>query len=190
MASVPSEQLSDGQQGSVLFARFMLPDGSEFPCQISDVSPDGALFMSDAPVAPGTAIVAYLDGLGRVEASVGRILPKGFHALFSLTGARRDRFVARLNAMASGVDPLRRHERYAPREQASQIALADGRVYPCEIIDISLSGASVRLAVLPRIGTVVTLGKMRGHVVRHHDHGVGISFVQMLDRETLADATR
>jgi hypothetical protein len=175
---------------AVLFARFMLPDGSEYPCQAAEVSADGALFMSDAPVATGTPIVAYLDGLGRVEASVGRLLGDGFHVHFSLSGARRDRFNQRLQAFASGVDPLRRHDRLVPREQVSQIALSDGRVYACEIIDISLSGASVRIGVLPRIGTQVMLGKMHGRVVRHHEDGVAIAFVQLLDHETLAAATR
>jgi hypothetical protein len=177
-------------QPSVLFARFMLPDGSEFPCQVREVSADGALFLTDAPVAAGTAIVAYLDGLGRLEATVGRLLGDGFHVYFSLSGARRDRFNQRLQALAQGVDPLRRHDRVVPRQQESQIALGDGRVYGCEIIDISLSGASVRIGVLPRIGTAVMLGKMHGRVVRHHEEGIGIAFVKMLDRETFDAATR
>jgi hypothetical protein len=57
------------------------------------------------------------------------------------------------------------------------------------VLDISLSGAALRTAVLPCLGTCVSLGKMRGRVVRYHECGIAIEFLKPLERTTLAAAT-
>jgi hypothetical protein len=36
------------------------------------------------------------------------------------------------------------------------------------------------------MGTVVILGRMRGRVVRHHDQGVALQFVELQDPDSLA----
>ena len=79
----------------------------------------------------------------------------------------------------------RRHARYQPSDSASQLILPDGRNYPCEILDISVSGASVKVDVSPSIGTYVMLGKMRGRITRLHAEGIGIEFLKMLDTQGL-----
>ena len=66
------------------------------------------------------------------------------------------------------------------------LTMPDGRVYECEILDISLSGAAIKVPVIPSIGTQVTLGRTRGTVTRIHDmRGVGIQFSQLLDEPAL-----
>jgi hypothetical protein len=68
----------------------------------------------------------------------------------------------------------------------STIQLADGRsAINCRIIDLSLSGAAVELDVKPALGTHVTLGTMRGQVVRHFEDGIAIEFAVMQRLETL-----
>ena len=47
----------------------------------------------------------------------------------------------------------RRHERVVPDNRHSTVVLDDGRRYNCKIIDISLSGAAIELAVRPAMGT-------------------------------------
>jgi hypothetical protein len=59
--------------------------------------------------------------------------------------------------------------------------LPDGRVYPCEVIDVSISGAAVKAEVLPALGTGLLLGKMHGRVVRYLENGVAIEFANKLD---------
>ena len=68
--------------------------------------------------------------------------------------------------------------------------MPDGRVYSCEVIDISLSGAAVKIEVLPALGTYLLLGKMRGRVVRYLDNGFAIEFTSQLDRTALAGEIR
>src|SRR5690348_17315643 len=83
--------------GEVMFGRFMLPDMSEHPCQVKELSLDGAVFITGQVPQGGTQLVAYIDDVGRVEALSAEPVPGGFRVIFSHAGARRDRFAARLN---------------------------------------------------------------------------------------------
>ena len=76
------------------------------------------------------------------------------------------------------------------RSSRSQITLPDGREYFCEVIDISLSGAAVKVDVMPSLGTHILLGKMRGRVVRYLDNGIGIEFVRPLEKQQLDEQVR
>ena len=68
------------------------------------------------------------------------------------------------------------------RVQHIERTLPDGRVYNCEVIDISISGAGIRTDILPAIGTFVMLGKMKGKVVRYLENGVAIEFMKQLEK--------
>ena len=177
-----------------MFGRFMLPDMSEHPCQVSEITADGAIFIT--PVAPDkdTQIVAYIDEIGRVEGLSCEAIPGGFRVVFSHTGQRRERFASRLSGRpakntTAGTD-LRRHARYAPTDSQSHITLPDGRTYACEILDISLSGAAVRVDVMPSLGTHLMLGKMRGRIVRYLDTGIAIEFLKPLNTTQLSAQIR
>lgn len=174
-----------------LFGRFMLPDMSEHPCQVNDISIDGAVFLTSHVPPPGKSLVAYLEEVGRIEATSGTPVAGGFSVSFSLTGARRDRLDTRLKWLAQkqagGSIEDRRHTRYEPRESRSQITMPDGREYPCEVIDISLSGAAIKVDVMPSLGTYILLGKMHGRVIRYLGDGVAIEFVKPLERGQLRE---
>jgi hypothetical protein len=177
--------------GEVLFGRFMLPDMTEHPCQVKNLSIEGAIFITDQLPRGGTQVVSYIDNIGRVEAISAEAVPGGFRVIFTHAGARRDRFAARLtwshNKEGEMAPEQRRHARYEVPERVSHITLPDGRVYPCEVIDISISGAAVKVDVMPSLGTYVTLGKMRGRIVRYHNNGVAMEFVKPLDRDDLTE---
>jgi hypothetical protein len=179
---------------TIMFGRFMLPDMSEHPCQVSELTPDGAVFSTATIPDKSTQIVAYLDEIGRVEGISAEAVQGGFRVVFSHKGQRRERFASRLAGRGSknataGTD-LRRHARYAPNDSQSCITLPDGRVYPCEIIDISLTGAAVKVDVMPGLGTYLMLGKMRGRIVRYLDSGLAIEFVKPLNTKELSAEIR
>ncbi len=167
----------------------MLPDMSEHACQVTDLTATGATFLTQDVPEKGLAIVAYLEEVGRVEAISGLPVNGGFSVFFSLTGSRLERLQQRilwLQQRQSGEQPDgRRHARYEPSDKTSQISLPDGRIYSCEVLDISLSGAAIKTEVMPSVGTFLMLGKMRGRVVRYLDQGVAIEFVKQLDRTNL-----
>jgi hypothetical protein len=191
------EMISSAERAAgpmIVFGRFMLPDTSEHSCQVNDLTPDGAIFITKTVPEKDAQIVAYLDEIGRVEGVSGDTVPGGFRIVFSHKGQRKERFASRLSGQSSknttaGTD-LRRHARYAPADTQSQIILPDGRVYPCEIIDISLSGAAVKVDVMPSLGTYIMLGKMRGRIVRYVDSGIAIEFLKPLNTTQLSSQVR
>jgi hypothetical protein len=167
----------------IVFGRFMLPDMSEHACQVVDVTDQGASFLTADVPAVGQPLVAYLEEIGRVEAISAEAIPGGFRVNFTLQGPRLERLQQRIKFLKErepGEQESRRHARYEPTEKVSQIALPDGRVYNCEVIDISVSGAAIKTEVVPSVGTYLMLGKMRGRVVRYLEHGVAIEFVKQL----------
>jgi hypothetical protein len=174
-----------------MFARFMLPDMTEYPCQVGNLTVDGAVFLTNHVPEAGLQIVAYLDEIGRVEGVSGEPTVGGFTVIFTHTGTRRERFATRLGWLDGKVDKggleHRRHMRFEPAQTKSQISLPDGRVYPCDILDISLSGAAIKVDVMPSIGTHIMLGKMRGRIVRYIGAGIAIEFLKQLDRAQLSE---
>ena len=167
-----------------MFGRFMLPDMSEHPCQVARATPLGAVFLTDIDVPSGVHVVAYIDEIGRVEGQIADKVPGGFGVRFNLTEARQKKLAERLewlkNKDQDGSIEQRGHGRFEPASSMSHITLPDGRVYPCEVIDISLSGAAVTTEVMPALGTYVMLGKMRGRVVRYIDSGIAIEFAKQM----------
>ncbi len=186
-----SEQASSPSNGGglILFGRFMLPDMTEHPCQVAKLSLSKAVLLSDLDVPAGVQVVAYIEDVGRIEGKITAHIPGGFEIGFELNDARRERFKQRLVAlrdMSSGSSVNnRRHPRFEPADTKSQLALPDGRVYACEVQDISLSGAAITTDILPSLGTTVMLGKMSGRVVRYLPNGLAIEFTKQLDQQTL-----
>jgi hypothetical protein len=185
------DEVASAEQPKTLFGRYMLPNMSEYPCQVTELTTTGAVFLSDHIPFAGLTIVAYLEELGRIEAITNNAVPGGFRITFALKGVRLEKLESRIKWLgkrqASGEEG-RKQARFEPRDSQSQITLPDGRVYNCEVIDISVSGAGITVDVMPSLGTYVMLGKMRGRVVRYLENGVGIEFVQPLERANISAA--
>jgi len=173
-----------------LHGRFMLQDRSEHPCQILDMSPATATLYTEAHARDGERVVAYIDHIGRVEGHVVRSFDGGFAVDLTTSPRKREKLAAQLIWLANkhelDLPEDRRHERVMPKNPASILTLADGRQYRCRIIDLSLSGAAVSIAVRPAIGTLVSLGGMRGSVVRHFDEGIAVEFAFVQRPESLS----
>jgi hypothetical protein len=173
-----------------VYGRYMLEDRSEHPCQVIDMSPGDVSFLSNHPGQLGEKVIAYLDHIGRVEGVVTRRLETGFAMTILASERKRDKLAAQLTWLANrhelDLPEDRRHERVSPRNPMTVLHMGDGRQYKCRIIDLSLSGAAVELDVKPALGVEVTLGNMRGRVVRHFDDGIAIEFAMVQREETLA----
>ncbi|HVW93813.1 MAG TPA: PilZ domain-containing protein [Devosia sp.] len=164
-----------------LLGRYMLADRREFPCQVLEMSPGDAIVIAPVPGVVGEKVIAYLDNIGRVEGQILDTIEGGFVMNIEASPRKRDKMAAQLTWLANkdvlGLPEDRRHERVVPDNRHSTVVLDDGRRYNCKIIDISLSGAAIELAVRPAMGTPVTLGRMRAKVVRHFQDGVAVEFV-------------
>lgn len=172
-----------------IYGRFMLEDRSEYPCQVLDMSPGNVLLRAERVGQPGEKVIAYIDHIGRIEGVVTRTQEDGFAMTIVASDRKKDKLAAQLTWLANkhelDLPEDRRHERIAPRNPISVMQLADGRQYQCRIIDLSLSGAAVEIDVRPALGTQVTLGTMRGQVVRHFEDGVAIEFAVVQRPESL-----
>jgi hypothetical protein len=163
-----------------VLGRYMLQDRREFPCQILEMSPGDASVIAPISGQVGEKVIAYIDHIGRIEGTVISTLEGGFNMDIVASPRKRDKMAAQLTWLANkdilDLPEDRRHERVVPDNRHSTVVLDDGRRYNCKIIDISLSGAAIELAVRPAMGTPVTLGRMRARVVRHFQDGVAVEF--------------
>jgi hypothetical protein len=170
--------------------RFMRENKQEYPCQVINMSAGGMAVLAEIACDVGERIVAYLDNLGRIEGVVVRSFDGGFAARIVASQQKRERIANLLtwlsNQKALGLSEERKHERVVPRVNASKLILPNGQVHNCRVIDVSLSGASVACEVKPPDGTMVILGRMRGRVVRHHEQGFALQFVELQDPDSLA----
>jgi hypothetical protein len=172
-----------------VLGRYMLADRREFPCQILEMSPGDAMVVAPVAGTVGEKVIAYLDHLGRIEGSIVELVDGGFSMEVSASGRKRDKMAAQLTWLANkdllNLPEDRRHERVVPDNRHSTVVLDDGRRYNCKIIDISLSGAAIELAVRPAMGTPITLGRMRARVVRHFQDGVAVEFASAQEMLTV-----
>ncbi len=175
-----------------LYGRFMLEDRTEHLCQVADMSPGNVALISEQCGSPGEKIIAYIDHIGRIEGVMTRTLNDGFAMTILGSERKKDKLAAQLTWLANrhelDLPEDRRHDRVAPRNPITILALNDGRQYECRIVDLSLSGAAIEIDVKPALGTPITLGTMRGQVVRHFDDGVALEFAVLQREETLQAA--
>jgi len=159
---------------------FVPADSRECHCNVIDLSPGGASLDCELALESGTQIVLYLDGFGRLEGNVVRAASGDFGVRFNCTPAKRERLAEQLTLFINhgmvDVGELRRHDR-TPTKGIARFTRADGQFVACEVLDLSVSGVSLKTDVRPPIGEFVLIGQMAGRVARHHEQGIGIEFV-------------
>ena len=172
-----------------LYGRYMLEDRTEHACQVIEMSPGDASVLAERAGEVGERVIAYVDHIGRIEGVISRVLDRGFALSLIASERKRDKLAAQLTWIANrhelDLPEDRRHDRVMPRNPITLLVLPDGRQYRCKLQDLSLSGAAIEIDVRPAIGTQVTLGTMRGSVVRHLDDGIAVEFANIQRRETL-----
>jgi hypothetical protein len=164
-----------------LVGRLFVPsDTRECHCKVVNLSPGGASLSCELDLQIGTEVVLYIDGFGRFEGAVARSDGYGIGVRFVCTAAKRERTAEQLtlfmNRALIDEAELRRHDR-TPTKGITRFTRADGQLVPCEVIDLSMSGVSLKTDIRPPVGEFVLIGQMAGRIARHHDRGVGIEFV-------------
>jgi hypothetical protein len=171
--------------------RFFVPsDNREAGCNVIDLSPGGALIVSEMVPIADTPVILYIDGFGRLEGNVvrpqevvadGTNTPEGsFGVQFHCSPQKRDKIAEQLTLYLNrGVveeSSVRRHDR-EPTKGLTRFTRANGEVLSCEVLDLSLSGVSVKTEARPPLGEIVLIGQTAGRVARHHETGIAIEFV-------------
>jgi hypothetical protein len=164
-----------------LAGRLFLPaDGREARCQIVDLSPGGAQIVSEIVPPADTQVILYIDGFGRFEGAVVRPSDSSFGVRFQCSTLKREKIAEQLtiymNRDLVEESVVRRHDR-APTKGFARFTRANGDLVSCEVLDLSLSGVSLKTDARPPLGEVVLIGQTAGRVVRHHEGGIAIEFV-------------
>ena len=164
-----------------LAGRLFLPaDAREAQCTILDMSPGGVAVASETVPELGSSVVLYVDSFGRFEGKGVRRDEAGFGVAFVCTPSKRERVAEQLilflNKGLSDDSVLRRHGK-SNRKEFAKFTRADGQIVHGEVTDISVTGVSLKTAVIPPIGEFVLIAQIAGRVARHYADGVGIDFV-------------
>jgi hypothetical protein len=162
----------------------MFPDRRECPCQLVEISPGDALFISPFCGTIGERVVAYTDSIGRLEGVIVERVDNGFLMSISASPRKRDRLADTLTWLANrhvlSLAEDRRHLRRTPKRSEATLVLSNGATHAVRVIDMSLSGAAIATALRPAVGSTVRLGRLGARVVRHFEDGIGIEFMRIM----------
>jgi hypothetical protein len=163
-----------------LAGRFMRADKLDHPCRLIDISVESAAMTTPVPLIVGEKLIVYLTHLGGLEGTVVRLFPGSFAMSISGTQRKRDKLAVQIPRLAAQSEIPEGEEREYPRvsaDEAALLVLPDGRTMVCPLHDLSLAGASVVTPARPELGSEVTVDKRRATVVRHHERGIAVEFV-------------
>ncbi len=176
-----------------LLGRYMLADRREYPCQVVNMSPGGIALAAPVIGEPGERVIAYVDHLGRLEGKIARSLDNGFAMTIEATLRKRDKLAAQLTWLANrhilNLPEDRRHGRFIPRKAMARMILPNGNNVTCRVIDLSESGAAISISpeLRPVVGTMVTIGKTQGRVVRHIEDGFAVEFTRLQHPDSIEE---
>ena len=160
---------------------FIPADGTTIECQVFNLSGGGASIQCETPPALQTYIVLYIDGFGRFEGVTSRLIKGELGIKFVCNEAKRKRLkddlMSFVNSGIKDVTRLRRHARAAGGTSGFFVTRT-GQKADCGIIDFSVQGMSLKASVRPPLGDVISLGKYHGLVIRHHQAGFAVQFLE------------
>jgi hypothetical protein len=132
-------------------------------------------------VKAGDRIIADIDRLGRFEGVVKHVMERGFLMSIATRGNERDKLADKIAWLEKhknhDVADRRADSRVAPANLYSRVILPDGGSETCHVVNISVSGAALSAETAPELGTVLVIGKLVAHVVRHLDDGFAVQFI-------------
>lgn len=173
-----------------LAGRYMRQDQTEHPCKVIDLSPGGVAISTDVPVEAGERIIGQFEHVGSLVGQVARTFPGGFAMALQATSHKREKLAAQITWLVNrhelaGTVAERRHERFSTKQRITTLKLDEDIVVGCQILDVSLSGASIGTEARPPLGHIVTIGKQLAKVMRYHQQGIGVQFLEPQERESL-----
>ncbi|PQA86056.1 PilZ domain-containing protein [Hyphococcus luteus] len=161
--------------------KFLLQGRHEATGMLLDISETGLALLSETQAEEGDDIVVYPIGLGRLAGKVVRAFDGGIGVQFALAKGQREIIRERLAAVLGGVPYMRLSEKrtsFRIRYNIDTHARIEGqdKTIACTIKDMSKTGCLLKADSQPPIGAEVTLGTLRGRVVRHIENGFAMEF--------------
>lgn len=161
--------------------RYMLSTGEEFACEARCVTPESAEIIAARVGDPGDWIICYLENVGIVLGLIEKLTNDGFAVKLYVNEDRRTRVAARLEWHAKSAAQIvdrRSSPRIVPKHTDVEVCTTAGTKLPGEIVDISLSGAAIKLDVRkrPSVGDPVKVGSTASFVTRWTEDGFAVQF--------------
>lgn len=177
------ESLSEATAEPRFKGRFTGPDRRDYFCRTIDMSAEVVALRSDYGAAVGERIALHLEQWGKFEGTVIRTFDGGFTLDLQIIDRSRAHVamqLAWLSRHAAADVTFRAHERLTLRRRFTTFTVQDVTL-PCEVLDISRSGASIRTSVKVPDGEVVTLGRRTvAEVARQTEDGFAVRFRRLL----------
>jgi hypothetical protein len=181
----PSDRRRHKRVAVALPGRYMLEDGSECACECIDISAGGLRLRAVKAGPWGSRVIAYIDGIGRIEGHLVRRAPGWFAIETRGTSRKEERVEERIaRIMDSDIakqDGRRRLSRQYLERQSVCLATLDGRQHPAELTDVSKDGAVLLVDTVIAVGERVRLDGRRARVRRAFPGGVALKFENWVD---------
>ncbi len=178
--------------GDYTLANWFDPQGKPrtFACRTTRVSPFRMTVEVPVVGKVGDQFASYFRDFGKFE---GRITDKTSNSLLvelEMDRAQREQLANKLtwleNKLKNPQMPdARRAPRVIPASPHSTLALADGSIHKCFVIDMSASGVAVSAELQPSIGTPLAVGACIGRVVRLLPNGFAVEFLELQNPNNL-----
>lgn len=161
--------------------RGLTGEGEEFTCTTVDVCAGGLRINLARPLTKGENLVLYIDGIGRVEGIVARVLNEiGYAVQFNVPLRKRDKIADQLTWLINKDRLGLTDEREAERRPGGGQVIAvygKGTSIACAVADVSIFGVALKTAgPRPMIGDRVQIGERAGTCVRYIEGGFAVDF--------------
>jgi hypothetical protein len=195
LSKIASDRRRNRRVALELLGRFMRGNKQEYAGKLIDISAGGAAIkpLQPVPIDIGERVIAIFDHIGTIEGTAVRTFDGGFALKLVASRHKREKLADTLTWLANRTEldgaAERRHERIVPKTSGRQkLQLAEGVVLECQLLDVSVSGASIGdTPARPPIGMEVVIGNnnLRARVVRHHAQGFGVQFLDVQNQASL-----
>jgi hypothetical protein len=126
-----------------------------FACRAVKVSPHAIALATPVNGNVGERVFAQIDHLGKLEGAVVRPLERGFVMNIVASEEERDRLAAKIEWLESyknhDAQDQRADGRTVQANPYSKMALSDGSVETCLVLDLSVSGAAISADTVPEV---------------------------------------
>lgn len=160
--------------------RYMLEDGTEYPCETVNISPLGVLLRGLKPGQVGSRVVAYIEGVGRLEGVVVRSAAGVFALALLATPRKAGRLAERITWLSRAGGDLAQDAREHPRMDGGldpvSVRTPNGMEHRGALIDLSIEGAALLLEARVVLGDTLVINGLSARVVRTFRGGCAVKF--------------